>query len=398
MNKILLTILSLFIGGVSFCQNAYSVNDSTSVGDTLKLLTKDSTEIQGPSFLKKARRISPTADLRSVDGLFLGLSYRIKGYKAPDPNIQKITVLKSIRTKALIFEYKGEWISVFKNTDITLNGLADIKGNILNFFGRGNDTDFDQSGDFRTFYRVNFSFYQIEPTLRIRLPQQSSISFGPTFQHFVFDPKDNGGRYINELAAGNQLNNLSKEKSHAGVVFSFMRDTRNDLRMPTEGVHFSLRLQAFEGLNKYSETYAQAFPQFSFYKSLDTRGGIVLANRVGAGFTIGKTAFYQSAFLGSQDNLLGYRKFRFAADHLVYNNLETRITLPRPLPILKGKAGLIVFYDIGRVWIPDEVSKTIHHGYGAGVFLNPFNRFFVRAVAGFSSEGMQPTVALRQRF
>lgn len=345
---------------------------------------------------------SPSADLRSVDGLFLGLAYTIKkeGFrKEPYGSKQKFSAVKSLNSKAFILQYNAEWISIFKNTDFIVDGIADMRGNIMNFFGRGNDTFFDQSGDFRVFYRTNFSFYQVDPAFRFQFKNNFSISAGPSFQHFTFNPEDNTGRFINTPTVINQFDNLQQDKTHAGLFLNFSWDKRDNKVLPTRGLNFSIRIHGYEGLNKNSTAYAQVFPQISFYKSLDSKGKIVLANRTGAGFTLGKTAFYQSAFLGSQDNLLGFRKFRFAGDHLAYTNFEARITLPNFLHyVLPGKIGLIGFYDAGRVWIENDMSNTIHHGYGGGIFLVPFNRLFIRGVAGFSDERMQPTVSLRQRF
>lgn len=408
-----ITILLLHASLIGFAQQDTSKNNSSTIQkspidlqESNEMLPVINDTVNSKKDLSsvadKPSGIAPTADLRSVDGLFLGVSYKITSKKrgiTPFSSKQKISALKSLKTKAIVFEYEGEWLSVFKNTDITFDGLADIKGNIMNFFGRGNETNFDESGDFRTYYRTNFSFYQLDPALRFHLSKTTSISVGPSFQHFAFNPGDNAERYINTPEIISQFDNLQEDKSHAGLQLTFNWDKRDDTKLPTRGINFSIRIHGYEGLNNFSNAYAQAFPQFSFYKSLDSRGKLVLANRTGAGFTIGETAFYQSAFLGSQDNLLGFRKFRFAGDHLLYNNLELRLAInPFLSKILGDKTGLIGFYDLGRVWIEDDHSKSIHHGYGAGVYVSPFNRFFVRGVLGFSDERMQPTVALRQRF
>jgi outer membrane protein assembly factor BamA len=192
---------------------------------------------------------------------------------------------------------------------------------------------------------------------------------------------------------------LFDDKVHGGLLFKVTFDSRDQVILPAKGLHFNLQLQGYEGLNSSSDAFAQAFSQLSFYQSLDSKGNIVLANRVGGGLTAGQTAFYQSAFLGSQDNLLGFRKYRFAGDHLLYNNLEARINLPNFLHyVLPGKVGLIGFYDAGRVWIKDETSKITHQGVGGGVYMAPFNRLLIRAIAGYSEEGWQPTIALKQRF
>jgi hypothetical protein len=351
--------------------------------------------------LKSNGGISPTADLRSIDGLFLGLVHK-KNWKNDQDSVSgthKISVLKSLFTKGIIAEYKGEWLAAIGKTDITVNMLADINGNILNFFGRGNDTFFDRTGDFRRFYRARFTFLQFEPALRFRLARNVTLGFGPAIHHFRFNEENNSDRFINTPFITNQYEALQANKTHGGLLMDFDLDSRNNRLLPSRGVRFYMRVQGFEGLSRYANAFGQAFPQFSLFKSLDGGNRVVLANRVGAGFTLGETAFYQSAFLGSQDNLLGYRKFRFAGDHLLYNNFETRVTFPNVLKrTLKGSVGILGFYDVGRVWIKNDHSGTIHHGYGGGVFLTPYNRVLLRAVAGFSTEGMQATVALRQRF
>ncbi|MHB1179973.1 MAG: BamA/TamA family outer membrane protein [Daejeonella sp.] len=344
--------------------------------------------------------VTPLADLRSIDGISLGLAYKIKkeGFrKEPYGSMQKISASHSLSTKSFVAEYKAEWKEILRNTDFIINGLADMNGNILNFFGRGNDTEFNQTGDFRRFYRVNYSFYRLDPAIRISFQNNVSITTGLSFQYFVNG--NNAGRYITYLQVNNAFNKLFSDKFHGGLFVNFSWDKRDHKLFPTKGFSFNLLLQGYEGLNKSSSAFAQIFPQVSFYKSLDPKGNIVIANRTGAGFTTGTTTFYQSAFLGSQDNLLGFRKNRFAGDHVLYNNIEARINLPNFVHnILPGKIGFIGFYDAGRVWVKKESSDTFHHGVGGGFYFAPFNHLFVRAIAGYSNEGLQPTLTLKQRF
>lgn len=397
MIKLILRNLLLFVlislCKISFAHGEFFQDSINQAKDTLNE-RKSLRDLYGESGIR------PAVDLRSVDGLFLGLSYKTEKEglsKEQYKSKQKITALHSLSTRSFILSYEAEWKEVFKKTDLTIDALADMDGNIQNFFGSGNDTYFDQSGDFRTYYRVNYSFYKLEPALEISLSKNVNIKFGPSFQYF--NDGSNQGRYIESPALTAAYPDLHKDKAHGGLFLSFNWDKRNNILIPTKGMNFTFRLQGYEGLNSVSKSFAQFTPSFSFYKALDKNEVFVIANRIGAGFTIGKTAFYQQAYLGSQDNLLGFRKFRFAGDHLVYNNLEARINLPNVFhSFMPGKVGLIGFYDAGRVWVKNENSNTIHHGYGGGVYMTPFNRLFVRAVAGFSKEGLQPTVTLRQRF
>jgi hypothetical protein len=341
-------------------------------------------------------RLTPAADIRSQDGLFLGLTYKTRKEefrKDPEGSVHSVTALHSLSTESFILKYKAEWLEVFTNSDITINALADVTGNIMNFYGRGNNTFFERANGHARYYRVNFSYYLAEPALRFNLPNNVTITAGPSFQYY--SGGTNPDRFISTPDVQNSFNNIFSDKVHGGASVVFGWDKRDDKFLPTQGLNFELRVHAYEGLNDDSQGYAQAYPQLSFYVSLDKNNRFVLADRIGAGFTSGHAEFYQSAFLGSQDNLLGFRKFRFAGDHLLYNNLEVRVSLPE---FIGTRMGLIGFYDVGRVWVKNENSNRIHHGVGGGIYLIPLNRFFIRAIAGYSKEGWQPTVTLRQRF
>lgn len=359
----------------------------------------DSSKVSFPDRILKGR-LTPTADLRAIDGISLGLAYKIssKEYEKAHPgSFQKIKALHSLTTKSFAVEYGANFKNVFKQTDFSIKALADMQGNIMNFFGRGNDTEFDETGDFRKFYRVNFSYYEFKPALRFNLSDELSITAGPTIQYF--ENGSNEDRYFNTPAISALDNDFYEDKVHGGLSVDFNWDRRDDQILPTRGTNFNIVLLGFEGLNNAAQSFTQAFSQFSFYKSLNSSGTIVIANRIGGGVTSGNPAFYQNAFLGSEGNLLGFRKNRFAGDHVLYNNLEGRITVSNFLQkIIPGKMGLIGAYDVGRVWVKNEESDTIHQGLSAGVFLTPFNKFFVRGTVGFSNERIQPTVAFRQRF
>ncbi len=388
----------LLVASTTLCSASTSFAQELPQTDSVWALTDTSKAKFTERFL--GARLTPTADLRAIDGISLGLAYKIsseRSEKEHPGSFQKIKALHSLFTRSFVIEYGANFKNLFNQTDLTIKALADIKGNIMNFFGPGNDTEFDQTGDFRKYYRVNFSYYEFTPALRFKLNNELSITTGPSLQYFING--SNEGRYFNRPEISSSYKDLYSDKLHGGLVLDFNWDRRDDKLLPTRGLNFNIIFQGFEGLNTSSQAFAQVFSQLSFYKSLNPNRSIVIANRLGGGLTSGNPAFYQSAFLGSEGNLLGFRKNRFAGDHVLYNNLEARITLPNFLQkIMPGKIGLIGAYDAGRVWVRNETSDTIHHSFSAGVFATPFNKFFVRGTAGFSKERLQPTIAFRQRF
>jgi len=100
----------------------------------------------------------------------------------------------------------------------------------------------------------------------------------------------------------------------------------------------------------------------------------VITEKAGAGLTLGKTTFYQSMFLGGENNLIGYKQNRFAGEQILYNNLDVRYKFNNLLSyILPGQYGVMGMYDIGRVWDRSEAASSVwHNGFGAGVYFFSF--------------------------
>jgi hypothetical protein len=338
------------------------------------------------------------------DGLIFGLGIKHiqQGFrKTPYASVQQFTVAHSFSTKAYRIRYKGEWIKAVGKADITLQGFASAPENTINFFGRGNETEYDKTGDYKTYYRTRFGQYQLYPALRWGNGAATSFSFGPALQYYHFDSSDNKGRFIANTGLINSYdsNTIAKDKTHAGIVAVFTHDMRNNKLLPSWGSYINIQLNTIAGLNKYSKSFAQLIPEVAFYKSVNARSTVVIAERFGGMVTLGKTTFYQSAFLGGQGNLLGYRQYRFAGEHMLYNNLEARIKLANFASyIFPGQIGIIGFYDIGRVWVQQENSRKWHNGAGGGIYFAPAQMAVLRIVAGYSREGWYPYIALGFRF
>lgn len=338
------------------------------------------------------------------DGLIfgIGLKHTHQGFrKIPYASRQQFTIAHSFSTKAFRTRYKGEWLQLVGKADLTVQASAFAPENTINFFGRGNETEYNKTGDYKTYYRTRFSQYQVYTALRWGHGAAAAFSIGPAIQYYHFDSSDNKGRFINNEGLINSYdsNTIAKDKFHAGVVMVFTHDMRNNKLLPSWGSYVNIQVNAINGLNKYSKSFAQLIPELALYKSLNARSTVVIAERIGGMLTLGKTTFYQSAFLGGQENLLGYKQYRYAGEQMLYSNLEVRVKLANFASyILPGQVGLIGFYDVGRVWVKEEVSHKWHSGIGGGFYLAPAQMAVVRIVAGYSKEGWYPYIALGFRF
>ncbi len=346
-----------------------------------------------------------TAAINPDDGLFLGVGVlytRQRGFRQiPYSARHQLMLSHSFSTEAFNIRYKGEWIKVVGKADFTIDANIKAPDNTQNFFGRGNETPFDKTGNFKRYYRTRFNLINLTTALRWRGEKGSAFSIGPAFQYYHLDKEENNGRFINqsEMLRTYDSTTIGKDKMHLGFAAIYELDQRNNKVLPTWGSYVNIELQGFTGLNEYSKSFISIMPEVALYKSLNARQTIVLADRLGGGLTIGKTTFYQSMFLGGQGNLLGYRQYRFAGQHSLYNNLELRIALSDfGNYIFKGQLGISGFYDIGRVWQSGERSDKWHHGVGAGIYLAPASLAVFRLTAAYSEEGWYPNFTMGFRF
>ena len=126
---------------------------------------------------------------------------------------------------------------------------------------------------------------------------------------------------------------------------------------------------------------------------------LVIAARFGAGWSYGNFEFFQAQYLGGTENLRGYRRERFAGRKMMFNNLELRYQIKEVETYLfPGAIGILVFHDIGRVWMKNETSKSWHTGYGAGLWAAPAKRAVLTLSYTRSKEGALPLATFGYQF
>lgn len=339
------------------------------------------------------------------DGVYLGGWMKIirHGFrKTPYKNSHTITLNHALATRAFNFRYNAEFIGVIgTRTDLLLE--ADIKSpHVPNFFGYGASTIYDKSkpGKFR-YYRTRYNLGDISLELRRNFSEKVFMTLGPTFQFFKMDSTDrfNRKRFITqEIPPGfDHVQSFSKQY-YFGGRFALTADTRNKKSMPTRGILWNTTARFLSGLNEASNDVTQVNSDFSFYVTL-VKDVLVLANRTGGGHNFGDFELHQAQYLGNDDHLRGYRKYRFAGDSKFYNNIEMRWLVTRfKTYLFPGSLGLLAFYDTGRIWSDNDNSDKWLNGYGGGIWISPFNRAVLTLSYAASREDRMPLVSLGWRF
>lgn len=352
----------------------------------------------------KYNRVAPlaTAGYNLDDGILLGagVQWTKQGFrKKPYAAMNRLLISRALATEAMSINYDGIFTDLIGSNDLWINALSRAPDNVTNFFGAGNESIYDRNRRIR-YYRTRYNLITLSTLLKRSLGAHMEGSIGPIFQHFVLHDEENNGRFINDYLR--QLDNpadFKKRENYGGLQAGLVIDSRNRPGQPSRGFYWNTTLLGLQGFGEQSNQFTQLRSELAIYTSFSQAARFVLVNRLGGGITYGNPAFYQLLYLGGQDNLRGFRTYRFAGNHLVYYNLEARVKLFDFQSFLfPGSVGLLAFNDLGRVWLRGENSRTWHDGYGAGLYVTPASLLVLTATAGFSTEGVLPYVSLGFRF
>jgi hypothetical protein len=104
------------------------------------------------------------------DGLLIGAGYihtHQEGFrKAPFAYQYQLMLSHSSSTSAFSVRYNGEWNKAVGNADLVMQANAYAPNNTQNFYGTGNESVLNKSGNYKTYYRARFNYYQVLSALR----------------------------------------------------------------------------------------------------------------------------------------------------------------------------------------------------------------------------------------
>jgi hypothetical protein len=338
------------------------------------------------------------------DGLYLGVALKYTSHsfrKTPFAIQQTLSASHSLATKAYRFSYGLEALSVFNNTDFLLKTVLNAPNNTINFFTFGNETVYDRGRPEEIeYYRARFTLADVQLLLRRKISSSFSLAAGPAFQFYSYDSSENTGRLISQFDInGLDVATLAKTKTYGGFNSLASLDNRNNKTLPSRGVNWQTSFTAYQGLGEFSNNYSLLRSDLSFYASFNKKARVVIANRFGGGVSFGDIEFYQAQNLSGTDNLRSYRRYRFSGTKMFYHNLDLRIKLAEfRTYVFPGSLGLLLFNDVGRVWVDGENSEKWHQSYGGGIWFAPLSRFVINAFYGVGDDGGLPGVSFGFQF
>lgn len=327
--------------------------------------------------VSRANNIIPSIGANPDDGLRLGVKdvYTIKGFKA-DPFMQKHTlgVQYYFATNGYDIKYQGDFANTFGKWHLVLDARMTSENYARNFFGYGNQTQWDRSQQVLDFHRVRTG--TISGRVGVLKNGEYGSKVGLSLGYGAISVEDTPDRFISDFFADQPQVFEATRFADVSVYYYFKNYDLNS--NPTRGMKFNVRGGVQSNVEDFERTYSYIHPQLTFYNALSRNRRWVLKTMAEGQFNFGDDyEFYQAAVLGGNTGLRGFRTERFSGDAALALGADLRYSLEQfKTGLLPMQFGLYAGYDIGRVWFSGEDSSIWHDNIGGGVFFNAVNSVF----------------------
>ncbi|MBB6609904.1 metallophosphoesterase [Pontibacter sp. Tf4] len=324
------------------------------------------------------------------DGLFVGagiLARTHKFRKNPYASEHLLEANYAFLTKSYNIRYAGDFRQVMGSFHLLLKGEVEGPQYQRNYYGLGNETE-QKAGTDDAYYRVRFERQRVSAMLYKDVASFFQVGIGPVYDRFKITQPQRESFIVDQALAGNlQPGTFNSEEGsfnaqqYLGVeAFANMDVVGGGTDAnPRIGLRWYNHISYNHQLGSNALDYGRISSEFRFYITPGFPFQLTWAGRVGASHNFGDFRFYQASTLGGTDNLRGYRRTRFSGRSAIYGNAEARVELfDFNLYLAPGNFGVLGHYDTGRVYADDDRKfsfiKSLHHGYGAGVWVDFLNR------------------------
>jgi hypothetical protein len=310
----------------------------------------------------------------------LGVGYRIrkeKWGKEPFGVEHSLIGYYTITRNGKALEYRTLLPQLIGKWNFEIGARAEFPF-VMHFFGVGNNTV--RTNDTNRFYRMRINELFTGFAINRLIDSSHFIELRPFYQTLKI--RNDADKFIGK-ESGIPLADLQR-KYFAGAEATYHFRKANHPDAPTKGFHFTAAAGYTQNIKNSSRQFTRYASSIAFY--LPVTHNLVFATRAGGATINGKPEFYQLNRLGGNENLRGHLRERFYGKTSFYNNNELRWLLNIRSYFFNGTIGLLGFVDNGRVWQPGENSDKWNVGYGPGIVLAPFNRLWLNASYGISSD------------
>ncbi|PQA95382.1 metallophosphoesterase [Chryseobacterium piscicola] len=329
----------------------------------------------------------PNADFNPDDGLILGFvaNYTVNNF-IRDPFTQKHSLSANLYTATGGFNlgYKGIFKKTIFGWDAQVDALFTTPHFARTFFGLSNDSEFDEEIS-RNYNRVRISQIKFAPSISKTSWLNLKNQFQLTFEHSKVQRNDD--RFISISPDVNPEVFNGQQFGGANYTFSFKNS--DSKAFPTLGMELILNAGWKTNLSNFNQNFVAYQGTLNLFRRIDKKGKFVFANSANAMIINNNNfEFYQAASIGGRNGMRAYRNERFSGKSYFINSAEVRWDFGRVKnSIVPANMGILIGYDLGRVWNDNENSNTWHQGVGSGFWLGILDMISARVDYFIGSDG-----------
>lgn len=315
--------------------------------------------------------------------------------KEPYSTEQKVKVDFATKIEAFNLMYTGDFPMLFgRKSGMEVDARYYGSSFILNYFGNGNETNFNEEEDNIDNYRLQQESILLTALYKYKINQFTGLSIGPLYEKINLSAEID--HPIEEISSSG----LDEESyMFTGVQASYLLDATEGSINPTRGLLFSTTASYRKNLNENFTEYTNWKNEFNFYTTPNLPVNLTFAFRFGLNTNFGGYNFFQSNTIGGRNEVRGYRRTRFAGRTAFYQNLELRLSISSVRNyVFSGNYGLHAFIDNGKVSSDGQDSRVLHTGIGGGAWLSIFNLVILSGDVAFSPEGTYVNVRMGHFF
>lgn len=341
----------------------------------------------------------PNADFNPDDGVIFGFlaNYTVNNF-IQDPYTQKHSLKANLYTATGGFNlvYKGIFKKAIAGWDFNLDASYTTPRFTENFFGLSNESEYDRKETKRWYNRARISRFYFAPSVSKKGWNNIQNQFQLTFENNKV--QRNGDRFVDVSPDVRQ--EVFNDQQFGGANYTFSYKNLDNSAFPTFGFELVGNVAWKANLADYNRNFAILSGRLSFDHKLDKRGRFVLANSSnGMWISNNDFEFYQAASIGGNNGMRAFRNDRFSGKSSFTNNSEIRWDFGRIRNnIAPANMGILIGYDIGRVWNDHEDSKKWHQSVGAGFWLSIVEMFSARLNYFHGSDGGRVSAGVGMTF
>ncbi|MGB3591055.1 MAG: metallophosphoesterase [Nonlabens sp.] len=323
----------------------------------------------------KSSVLTPAIGFNPDDGFKIGLrnTFTIDGFnRNPNTRVHTFTGGYYFATNGFDLTYSGTYAGIFNNLNLTAKARFAGPTFAENFFGFGNRSlNFDDQEEIEfDFNRVRIS--EISAGLGISYNGEYGSNFNAGVEVQGFQVEFDEDRFIALLEPRALNPGFYDRKWFMEVNGGYNYESYDEPLNPTRGMIFDLKGGVNTNLEDTDRTFAYVRPKLGFYNALNKKRNLVLKTLAQGTVNFGNTfEFYQSAQVGQNTGLRGYRNQRFSGNRSFAGSADVRYSFREfKTGFVPLQMGVFAGGDVGRVWENGVNSKRWHSDVGGGFWVN----------------------------